>query len=97
MEKFIAKPPKAVLINLNMSNRVHQHNHLVGIGLDNKDEHKRITQAEQFSILGGSEETHEKMTETLCKTFEEMHKKGKNLETIEATELVDMISKNTPE
>ncbi len=80
-----------------MSNRISKRSHLVGIGLDNKDDHKRITQAEEFSVLGGSEETHEKMTETLCKTFEEIHDKGKSLETIEANELVDIISKNTPQ
>ena len=28
--------------------------HLLGLGLDNDDGHKRVTQADQFSILGGS-------------------------------------------
>lgn len=70
--------------------------HLVGIGLDQTDEHKRITQAEKFTIVGGSEETHEKITETLVKTFEDMKEKGKVLETIEKKELSDLIAKNTP-
>ena len=41
--------------------------HLMGLGLDCTDGHKRITQAEKFSILGGSEQTHENMTETLLR------------------------------
>ena len=40
--------------------------HLFGLGLDCSDGHKRLTQAEKFSIMGGLEETHDKMTETLC-------------------------------
>ena len=32
--------------------------HLLGLGLDCTDGHKRITKADKFSILGGSEETH---------------------------------------
>ena len=41
--------------------------HLFGLGLDCTDGHKRITQAEKFSIFGGSQNTHDKMTETLLK------------------------------
>jgi len=70
--------------------------HLLGIGLDNDDGHKRITKAEQFSILGGSAETHEKMTETVLKTFEDMKKSGKQLENIEKQHLADLIEKNRP-
>ena len=70
--------------------------HLFGLGLDSTDGLKRITQAEKFSILGGSENTHEKMTETLCKTFEDLTIKGKALEEISQDELSDLISKNTP-
>jgi hypothetical protein len=71
--------------------------HLFGLGLDSTDGHKRITQAEKFSILGGSENTHNKMTETLCKTFEDLTIKGKSLEETSQDELSDLISKNTPE
>jgi len=71
--------------------------HLLGIGLDNSDGHKRVTQAEQFSIVGGSEETHGRMTETLVKTFEDLSRKGKSLEETEKKELSEMLQKNTPE
>ncbi len=70
--------------------------HLLGVGLDNQDGHKRITRAEEFSIVGGSQETHEKMTETLVKTFEDLGTRGKNLQTVERKELADLINKNCP-
>jgi hypothetical protein len=69
---------------------------IVGLGLDSKDGHKRITQGDRFTLVGGSEETHSKMTETVCKTFEDLDSRGKNLKTIEQKELVDLIEKNTP-
>ena len=43
-------------------------NHLLGIGLDAQDKHKRITRGEGFNLVGGSEDTHERMTETVIKT-----------------------------
>ena len=70
--------------------------HLLGVGLDNEDGHKRLTKAEKFSIVGGSEETHNRMTETLVKTFEELKVKGKELEETETSELAEIIHKNTP-
>ncbi len=70
--------------------------HLLGVGLDNKDGHKRITQAEKFSIVGGSEETHDRMTETLMKTFEDLKTQGKELEDTEKQELAEIIDRNTP-
>lgn len=70
--------------------------HLLGIGLDHADGHKRITQAERFAILGGSEETHVRMTETVVKTFETLDRKGKTLEQVEKKELVEIIHKSTP-
>lgn len=69
--------------------------HIFGLGLDNQDGHKRMTTAEQFSIIGGSEETHERMTGTMMKTFEELKSKGKALEETEPKELADIISKSS--
>ena len=73
-----------------------QQAHLLGLGLDNDDGHKRITQAEEFSIVGGSENTHERMTETVIKTFEDMKKDGKTLSNIEPEQLSDLLQKNCP-
>ena len=73
-----------------------QQAHLLGLGLDNDDGHKRITQAEEFSIVGGSENTHERMTETVIKTFEDMKNDGKTLSNIEPEQLSDLLQKNCP-
>ena len=70
--------------------------HLFGLGLDCTDGHKRITQADKFSIFGGSENTHDKMTETLFKTFEDLSIKGKSIEDVSMEEISDLIQKNTP-
>lgn len=69
---------------------------LLGLGLDNHDGHKRITTGEQFAIVGGSAETHERMTETVVKTFEELKTRGKHLEQIEPSELAEILDKSTP-
>lgn len=70
--------------------------HLLGVGLDNQDGHKRITSAEEFTIVGGSSETHERMTETVVKTFEELKHRGKKLHSVEPKELAEIIGKSIP-
>lgn len=69
---------------------------LLGLGLDNQDGHKRITTGEKFAIVGGSAETHERMTETVVKTFEELKQRGKSLEQVEHKELAEIVHKSTP-
>lgn len=69
--------------------------HLLGVGLDSDGE-KRITRAEDFSIIGGTEETHDKMTETLVKTFEDLKRRGKTLDDANPEELGDIIKNNIP-
>ena len=71
--------------------------HLLGLGLDCDDGHVRITKGEEFSILGGSEQTHEQMTETVCKTFEDLGERKKQLDQVEPQELADLLHENTPE
>ena len=72
------------------------HGALLGLGLDNNDGHKRITTGEQFAILGGSAETHERMTETLVKTFEELKHRGKHLDEVRPVELAEIIKEASP-
>ncbi len=69
---------------------------LLGLGLDNDDGHKRVTTGEQFAIVGGSAETHERMTETVVKTFEELKSRGKHLHEVRPVELADIIKKAAP-
>ncbi len=69
---------------------------LLGVGLDNQDGHKRITTGEKFVLVGGSAETHDAMTETMVKTFEELKRRDKPLETVDHRELGEIIEKSRP-
>ena len=70
--------------------------HLLGLGLDNTDGHRRLTRAERFTVAGGSAETHERMTETLMKTEEDLRRRGRDLSNASREELSDLLRKNTP-
>ncbi|HZZ19417.1 MAG TPA: hypothetical protein VFE25_08615 [Opitutaceae bacterium] len=69
---------------------------LLGLGLDNSDGHKRVTTGEKFAIVGGSAETHERMTETVVKTFEALKQRGKHLEEVRPRELAEIIKESEP-
>ena len=64
---------------------------LLGVGLDNRDGHKRITKGDDFYLVGGSEETHERMTETVIKFNEKLAKRGKNLRELSPEEFRDLM------
>jgi hypothetical protein len=67
---------------------------LLGLGLDSKDGHVRITRGQNFRLIGGSRETHEQMQETAIKFNEELHKRHKRLEDIGPNEFVDILDKS---
>ena len=69
---------------------------ILGVGLDNEDGHKRITTGDKFVLVGGSQETHEVMTETMVKTFEELKRRDKPLENVDPHELGEIIDKSRP-
>ena len=54
---------------------------MLGLGLDS-DGHKRLTTGPNFVLAGGSEETHEVMTEKAIKINEKLAAKGKQLEDV---------------
>ncbi len=54
---------------------------MLGVGLDS-DGHKRLTTGPNFVLAGGSEETHEEMTEKAIKINEKLAAKGKQLEDV---------------
>ena len=62
---------------------------LLGIGLDS-DGHKRVTTGPNFALIGGSEQTHEVMTEKAIKINEKLPKKGKSLESVSSEEMDDI-------
>jgi hypothetical protein len=55
---------------------------LLGMGLDSKDGHLRITRGHNFHLVGGSQETHGTMQETAIKFNEKLKGRGKRLEDI---------------
>jgi len=66
--------------------------HLLGLGLDNKDGHVRVTQGENFSIFSGSEETHDHMQRSCIKLNEKLARKGKRLEETSHEEVRDLLA-----
>src|ERR1700722_13547476 len=62
---------------------------MLGVGLDS-DGHKRITTGDNFALLGGTEETHEVMTEKVIKIKEKLKSRGKQLETVSGKEFDDI-------
>jgi hypothetical protein len=54
---------------------------MLGVGLDT-DGHKRLTTGPNFVLAGGSEETHDVMTEKAIKINEKLAAKGKQLEEV---------------
>jgi hypothetical protein len=66
---------------------------LLGVGLDNEDGHKRITRGDDFLLMGGSQETHEKMQDVALHVTEALQGKGKRLQDAEPREVIDLIMK----
>lgn len=62
---------------------------MLGVGLDS-DGHKRLTKGPNFLLLGGSEETHEVMTEQVVKINEKLAARGKQLEEVSHEEMDDI-------
>ena len=62
---------------------------MLGVGLDS-DGHKRLTTGENFALVGGSEETHEQMTEKAVKINEKLRSRGKRLEEVSHEEFDDI-------
>ncbi len=63
---------------------------LVGVGLDGRDGHKRITTGKNFALLGGSAETHEEMTEKAIKVNEHLARRGRELHEVSREEFEEI-------
>jgi hypothetical protein len=62
---------------------------MLGIGVDS-DGHKRLTTGSNFALIGGTEETHQAMTEKAIKINEKLAAKGKRLEDVTREEFEDI-------
>ena len=62
---------------------------VLGVGLDS-DGHKRLTTGPNFALVGGTQDTHDAMTETAIKINEKLAAKGKKLEDLSRDEFDDI-------
>ena len=62
---------------------------LLGVGLDT-DGNKRITTGPNFALVGGTQETHERMTEQAIKINEKLKARGKHLDNVSHEEFDDI-------
>lgn len=62
---------------------------MLGVGLDS-DGHKRVTKGPNFALVGGSQETHDQMTEKAIKINEKLKARGKQLEQVSHEEFDDI-------
>lgn len=63
---------------------------MLGVGLDT-DGHKRVTQGPNFALVGGTEDTHDRMTETAIKINEKLKQRGKQLHDVSREEFDDIV------
>ena len=64
---------------------------MLGVGLDSNDGETRLTRGKNFTLVGGSEETHAVMQETAVKVNEELKRKGKTLDETSPEEFRDVL------
>lgn len=63
----------------------------IGVGLDNKDGHQRLTRSDNFVLVGGSADTHERMQDTAIRFGEALRKRGKTLPETSTEEALDLL------
>jgi hypothetical protein len=64
---------------------------VVGIGLDSKDGHQRITRNEDVLLLGGSQETHDHLQEISIRFNESLRERGKRLRDTQPDEVIELL------
>ena len=63
---------------------------LLGVGLDNTDGHSRVTTGDDFTLVGGSQETHERMQGLVIRMHEKLKSKGKRLKDLTRGEFEEL-------
>jgi len=64
---------------------------VLGIGLDGRDGHTRLTRGKNFVLYGGSAETHALMRDKAERINDQLDRRGKSLEEVSAAELCDIL------
>ena len=66
---------------------------LLGLGLDCKDGHVRVTKGKNFRLYGGSESTHDLMQEKAIKFNEQLDRRSKTLDDVNEDEFREIAQK----
>lgn len=67
---------------------------LIGLGLDGRDGHQRVTRGEDFLLVGGSEDTHGRMQELVVRMDEHLRRAGRRFSDLTPREFEDLARKN---
>lgn len=63
---------------------------IIGFGLDGHDSHHRLSTGEHCLLVGGSEETHAELLETMLRLESELDRRGQVLSEVNPYELADI-------
>ena len=67
---------------------------LLGVGFDAEPGERRITKGRDFLLVGGSEETHEHLTERAVKVNEELDRRGIRLADVRSKdEMIEIVQR----
>ena len=66
----------------------------LGLGLDNRDEHQRLTRSKHFFLIGGSQETHERMQDTAIRFDKGLERRGKQLREATLEEIIELFCRS---
>jgi len=63
---------------------------IIGFGLDGRDDHQRLSTGDQCILVGGSQETHAEMLETMLRLESELERLGQGLADITPEQLAEI-------
>lgn len=66
---------------------------LLGVGFDHEDEHIRITQADNYKVLMGSQASHKKLQQMCSEIEEKVHSSGRLLSDYTPEEFMELVGK----
>ncbi len=75
-----------------MSDKSERFSFLLGVGLDGQDGHHRQTKADDYLLVGGSEETHELLQEHAAKICEALDRRGMKIADVDSRETLREIA-----
>ena len=66
---------------------------LIGLGLDGQDGHQRVTQGDDFLLVGGSEDTHGRMQDLVVRMNDDLKRVGRRFADLTPREFEDLARK----